>query len=244
MFKVTESRPESVILTQGARFLQRITSNLKEVHTRAQRAEFDSMVNNIAHISPAVKTFIYRTLTNDASAPSNPVMEERLRLISLGNTDIIDGLRHLNTGRPHAFHNFFQKLQEIVEEVTAADDRRHNVCHTSMPQWISLNEMIAKAEEKCEKDDLIPSASLVRLQFAPRNPYTHKALNFTSKINVQYKIQHRQLRVSHPDAHYCAAQLKYLKDMSVELRDLAVLFFVMIKLKYLLGNLKPQCLLE
>lgn len=130
MFKVKESRPEFVILTQGARFLQRITSNLKEVHTRAQRAEFDSMVNNIAHISPVVKTIIYRTLTNDASAPSNPVMEERLRLISLGNTDIIDDLRHLNTGRPHAFDNFFQKLQEIVEEVTAADDRRHNVCHT------------------------------------------------------------------------------------------------------------------
>lgn len=194
------------------------------------------MVNNIAHISPAVKTFIYRTLTNDASAPSNPVMEERLRLISLGNTDIIDDLRHLNTGRPHAFDNFFQKLQEIVEEVTAADDRRHNVCH--MSQWISLKEMIAKAEEKCEKDDLIPSASLVRLQFAPRNPYTHKALNFTSKINVQYKIQHRQLRVSHPDAHYCAAQLKYLKEMSVELRDLAVLFFCDDKAKVSIGEPK------
>lgn len=103
MLKVKESRPEFVILTQGARFLQRITSNLKEVHTRVQRAEFDSQVNNIAHISPAVKTFIYRTLTNDASAPSNPVMEERLRLISLGNTDIMDALRHFDTGRPHAF---------------------------------------------------------------------------------------------------------------------------------------------
>lgn len=123
MFKVKESRPESVILTQGARFLQRITSNLKEVHTRAQRAEFDSMVNNIAHISPAVKTVIYRTLTNDASAPSNPVMEERLRLISLGNTDIIDDLRHLNTGRPHAFDNFksFKKLWRKSQLLTIAD---------------------------------------------------------------------------------------------------------------------------
>ncbi|XP_061191740.1 uncharacterized protein LOC133199978 [Saccostrea echinata] len=132
IFKVMEGRPESVILTQGAKFLQKISSQLKEVHTRAQRAEFDSMVNNIAHISPAVKAFIYRTLTNDASAPVNPVMEERLRLISLGNTDIIDDLRHLNTGRPHAFDNFFQKLQEVVEEVTAADDRRHNVSYISV----------------------------------------------------------------------------------------------------------------
>lgn len=176
MFKVKESRPESVILTQGARFLQRITSHLKEVHTRAQRAEFDSMVNNIAHISPAVKTFIYRTLTNDASAPSNPVMEERLRLISLRNTDIIDDLRHLNTGRPHAFDNFFQKLQEIVEEVTAADDRRHNVCH--MSQWISLKEMIAKAEEKCEKDDLIPSASASSVAVCSTQPLYPQSTKF------------------------------------------------------------------
>lgn len=236
-FKVMEGRPESVILTQGARFLQKISSQLKEVHTRAQRAEFDSMVNNIAHISPAVKAFIYRTLTNDASAPVNPVMEERLRLISLGNTEIIDDLRHLNTGRPHAFDNFFQKLQEVVEEVTAADERRHKaVCH--MSQWISLQEMIAQAAEKCEKDDLIPSPSLVRLQFAPRNPYTHRALNFTSKINVQYKIQSRQLRVSHLDAHYCAAQLKYLKEMSVELRDSALLFFCDDKAKVSIGEPK------
>jgi hypothetical protein len=44
------------------------------------------------------------------------------------------------------------------------------------------------------------------------NPYTKAAQNFTSRLNVQYKIQRRQLRVTHQDEHYCNAQLKYLKD--------------------------------
>lgn len=63
---------------------------MQEVHTKAQKAEFKSKVNSIAHISPALREFIYRTLTNDSSTPVNPVMEERLQLISLGNTGIIE----------------------------------------------------------------------------------------------------------------------------------------------------------
>lgn len=76
-------------------------------------------------------------------------MEERLRLISLGNTDIFYALRHFDTGRPPAFDNFFQKLQEFVEKVTAADDRRHNTSISQMSHWILLKEMIAQAEETC-----------------------------------------------------------------------------------------------
>ena len=35
---------------------------------------------------------------------------------------------------------------------------------------------------------------------------------------MQYKIQRRQLRVQHPDDHFCAAQLKYLNEKAVEMR--------------------------
>ncbi len=77
--------------------------------------------------------------------------------------------------------------------------------------------MIKKAEEQCPPETPIPSPSLVRLQFAPRNPYTHRALSFTSKINVQYKIQRRQLRALHIDDHYCAAQLRYPKEKACEM---------------------------
>ena len=72
--------------------------------------------------------------------------------------------------------------------------------------------MVKRTEDKCAP------ASLVRLQFAPRNPYKHAALGFTSRIQVQYKIQKRQLRTSHPDDHCCNAQLKYLKTNAIEMK--------------------------
>lgn len=81
-----------------------------------------------------------------------------------------------------------------------------------------------KTKERCaDPETPTSSKSLVRLQFAPRNPYCHAALNFTSKINVQYKIQKRQLRNFHMDAHFCNAQFKYLKLRAIELQDKVVL---------------------
>ena len=77
---------------------------------------------------------------------------------------------------------------------------------------------------------------MVRLQFSPRNPYTHAALNLTSKIKVQYKIQKRQLGSVHPDDHYCAAQLKYLKEKAVEMKEDTFLLFCDDKAKVPFGE--------
>ena len=98
------------------------------------------------------------------------------------------------------FDKFLEKLEQVEEAVTAPDERRHGEAHLS--QWISLGEMITMAADKCPEGTLVQSKGLVRLQFTPRNAYAHAALNFTSRIPVQYKIQRRQLRVSYPDQHY------------------------------------------
>ena len=63
--------------------------------------------------------------------------------------------------------------------MSAADERRHNIAHLS--EFISLDEMIYKALQQCPDGTPIPSKSLVRLQFFPRNPYSHAAVNFTSQ---------------------------------------------------------------
>ena len=153
----------------------------------------------------------------------------------MGQQGLLSDLRHLNAGRPTGTYDaFFQKLEELVEDVTAADERRHNIAHLS--EWINLAEMIKKAAERCPEGTPIPSQSLVRLQFAPRNPYTHRALNFTSRIQVQYKVQRRQLRVGHEDAHYCAAQFKYQRAKAVEMRENAALFFCDDKAKVPIGE--------
>ena len=117
--------------------------------------------------------------------------------------------------------SFFERMAGLVEEVTAADDRRYGEAHLSA--FISLNEMIEKTKEVCPEGTAIPSSSLVRLQFVPRNPYSHAALNFTSKLKVQYKIQRRQLRLLHIDAHFCNAQFRYMKERAIELKETCML---------------------
>ena len=85
-----------------------------------------------------------------------------------------------------------------------------------MSQWLSLQDLINQVVAKCTPDTKIPSKTLVRLQFTPSNPYTRTALSFTSRFPLQHKIQRCQLRVNHPDDHYCAAQYKYLRYRAVE----------------------------
>lgn len=191
--RVDIDRDDNDKLTQPFRVVQQINESLPVYHTRAQ------------------KRYFKQKLALDASAASHPETLERLNLIALGNTELVADLRSLNAGRlSDKYDTFFEKLEEEVEKMTAADDRRHGEAHLS--NWISLQELIDSAAERCPEGTLVPSKTLVRIQFTPRNPYAHSALNFTSRIPVQYKIQKRQLRVSHPDQHFCAAQFKYLKQ--------------------------------
>ncbi|XP_052798704.1 uncharacterized protein LOC128230468 isoform X1 [Mya arenaria] len=214
--KVNVNRSSDEALVEPIRVVSQIHNQLPEFHTRAQKRYFKQKLQNIANIKPGVVDFIYKELAMDASQVSHPETQERLRLISLGETGLVADLRDLNTGRPSdKFDVFFEKLQEVVESVTAVDDRRHGELHLS--RWLSLEEMIREAAEKCREDTLIPSKSLVRLQFTPRNPYSHAALNLTGKIDVQYKVQRRQLRVAHQDQHICAALFQYMKCKAVEL---------------------------
>ena len=233
--KVQENRTETERVTDSARFLQQARPLLKEFHTRAQKTAFKQKLRNVTHVLPSVADMIYKELTLDASTANHPETQERLRLIFLGEKGLLADLRHLNTGKPTGtYDQFFEELAKLVEELTAADERRHNVAHLS--EWINLEEMIKKAAERCPEGTLVPSKSLVRLQFAPRNPYSHRALSFTSRIPVQYKIQIRQLRVGHEDAHYCAAQFKYQRARAIELGSDAALFFCDDKAKVPVGE--------
>lgn len=112
-------------------------------------------------------------------------------MIFLGEQGLLPDLRHLNPGRPsYEFDICFEVLGKMVGEVTVADDRRHGFAH--MAQWISLSDMIKQATDNCPSDTLIPSKSLVRLQFSLTNPYTKTAMNFTSRLNANVNIKFRE----------------------------------------------------
>lgn len=200
-----QNRSNAEMLTQGARLLQTVRPNLKEYHTRAQRRLFKEKLKNVASVLPSVANLIYQELALNFSAAEHPVTQERLRLIFLGQNDLIPDLRVLNPGRPNNnFDVFFETLSKEVEKITAADDRWHGTAHLS--EFISLEEMV------------------------------ENALNFTGKIDVQYKVQRRQLRIDHPDDHYCNAQFKYLKEMAIEKREHCALLFCDDKAKVSIGE--------
>ena len=130
---------------------------------------------------------IYKLLALDSSASSHPATGQRIRAIMEGETGLIADMRHLNPGRPsNKYDVFFTHMKSVVEEVTAADERRHNVAH--MSEFLSIRDLIDRVAEKRPPDTAIPSKSLVRLQFAPTNPYAKTAHAFTSQFEVQHKI--------------------------------------------------------
>ena len=52
-------------------------------------------------------------------------------------------------------------------------------------KFLPIDEMKKKPLPISPDDSPIPSKSLVRLQYAPRNPYAKTAQNFTRWLNVQ-----------------------------------------------------------
>lgn len=62
-------------------------------------------------------------------------------MIFLGETGLLPDLRKLNPGRPSGQYDlFFEKLGEMSEEYTAADDKRHNISH--MSEILSIKDLI------------------------------------------------------------------------------------------------------
>ena len=229
--KVREHSSQADLLIRSVRVIGTVKDKLPEYHTRKQKQMFRQKLDNLVKIKPSIADYIYKEAYESQAVET----QQRIRMIALGETGLVADLRELNAGQPSTkFDTFFEKLEEVIDSITAPDERRHGEAHLS--EWISLGELIENTAEKCPEGTLIPSKSLVRLQFTPRNQYTHKALNFTSHFPVQNKIQRRQLRASHPDQHFCSAQFKYLREKAVELGEKVVLICDDDKAKIPVGN--------
>lgn len=59
----------------------------------------------------------------------------------------------------------------------------------------------------------------------PQGIQTVTNLNYTSAIQVLFKIQRRRLKASHSDDHYCCTHFTYFKEEVVEQREIVISFF-------------------
>ena len=208
----------SEIFLRDTKIVSSLKSKMLEFHTRTMRKDFQTSYQNIAGVTipKHVLRSIYTTLTNDATGDQNPDIDGRIRLSVLGSApNLVVDLRHLNKVRSgDTFKTFFEQLEKEVEDVTAADERRHNIEHVS--KYLSVRDLIDEVSKKLPNGTPIPSEATVLLAFVPKNCHANVAKLYTGRINLRFKVQTRQLRSNHQDDHYCSALFKYLKEYAIK----------------------------
>ena len=131
LYRVREGRSTDEEMTETAQMVAKMRTYLPEYHTRAMKQHFKRRYNTLAGISPSVSEAIYQEMAVDTSVHSNPVVMERLHLILLVETGLVPDMITFNPGRPSTTYDvFFEKLDGVIEQLTAADERRH-IKHSS-----------------------------------------------------------------------------------------------------------------
>lgn len=81
---------------------------------------------------------------------------------------------------------------------------------------IILARLHANNGEPLPAEIHIPSCEWIRLQFWPTNSTTAKAIQYTGRYQIKFKVQGRLLRKKSVDAHYCAALFRYLREFLIQ----------------------------
>ena len=140
--------------------------------------------------------------------------------MELEEPDLVYDLRDHFGGQQSRFEVFWQKAKEFIEEDvgTAVDDRRHStVVHVA--KAISVQDLREKVVERCPLDTPIPSDEWIRLQFSPVCVSSQTALRCTGRLQICQKVQLRQWRKEHEDAHYAACLFRYEREYAVMVRE-------------------------
>ena len=194
-----------------------VENRLPVYHTRQMRRDFYQKYGGLQGMSPVVLRSIYFDITGDATQmKASKAVDERMRLYLLGELpEVAVDLRHVNTGRPEVYNDFFALAEQVIQDWIAEDDRRHGVAHLS--KFMSIRDLHEEVKQRCQPGTLIPSMEWLRLQFLPTNPRAASAIHYTGCLEVKFAVQSRVLLRNHEDDHYAAAVFKYLRAMAVDL---------------------------
>ncbi len=133
--------------------------------------------------------------------------------------DIVLDLRQLNSGRKSQYDTFWEECTKFLQEDvgTAVDDRRHRY-HTRSNSYFSTR-FSRSSGIKMSEGTCIPSVEWVRLQFWPKTPHSKRAVHHTGRFKVRFRVQQRQFRKDHPDAHYAAGVFRYQREYAVSVKE-------------------------
>ena len=77
------------------------------------------------------------------------------------------------------FKVFFEKLENLVSSITAADDRYHAIAH--MSEFISVRDLIEQVKKDIPEGAPISSETTVTFIFALRNIHAKSSQYYTVK---------------------------------------------------------------
>ena len=172
--KVSPAFTKDDKFTMAVRMLKKLEPEIPIYQTRAMRRLFYKQINSLhcVNIPPHALRNVYHTLTGDSStAATSSEIDQRIQLaIESEDADLVIDLRHLYKGQPgDTFDVFFEEIANMVDQITAADDRRHGVSH--MSELLSIRDLTNQVKEKIPEGSPISSASTVIHSFAPPNMY-------------------------------------------------------------------------
>ena len=224
--------------------IEQLKKDIPVFHTRAMRREAFEM---FGLASPSTKKSVlrhlYKELVGDNSASTNldqAEIDERVAaMFELEEPSLVHDLRDHYGGQKSKFDTFWTKAKEFIEEDigTAVDDRRHSSV-THIAKAISVRDLREKVVERCPSDTPVPSDEWIRLQFSPVCLSSHTSLRYTGRLQVRHRVQQRQWRKQHEDAHYAACLFRYEREYTILLRNHSI--FVCIDDKHRVKIGKPD----
>ncbi|RIB08543.1 hypothetical protein C2G38_2211423 [Gigaspora rosea] len=218
--------------TLKARMLAKIHEELPRYFTRQMRKNVLNKYSYIQKVTPAVLRMLHFDLTGNAAVTSDAVsrdVEEILRLmLTLAYPNIIFDLRTNNGFKGTKFDTFWDETVAYFNEqnlLTVNERRLGTVLY--MPLTLSVRDLRETIVERLKtvygdplpSDIDIPSDEWIRLQFCSTNATTTRAMYYTGRFNVKFKVQGRMLRKHSEDAHYCAALFRYLREFCIQYRQ-------------------------
>ena len=172
-------------------------------------------------------------IIGDARKFDGDVKERFEEALMTGDPDYIYDLRHFN-GREIQFKEFLDEFRAAVEEYMVEDRGRHEMKYdgtvvSKVTMGFSLRhvfqEVCRKVKEKLPHCPLPKSEHFLHRYLIPRTRAAAQSLTCQAPL-IPLKLTSQQKGIEKPniDAHYNAAQYKYLKSMAVELGNNVVTF--------------------
>ena len=210
--------------------------NLNIFATRQMKREFTHKFLP-AGMSPKLLRNVWQTLDCPFlpdRCENSEVDDRMLKWLSCNDVSVECFADHrvFNGADGHSFDLFWDEMNRYLKlEIGQGAHERRTASSSDITfasRVISVPVLIQRVKEVLHtepdsEDPLIPSLETVYLQFTANNPFARVARRMTGRFAMVRKVQTRNLRKWHEDAHWCLVHHKYAKQMVVEIRDILAL---------------------